>query len=157
MRASRGALLGLGSRKTARKSRRSQLRFGCCVTGLVTSRGRRWRHRSAGPTRQREGEGVPSVGQRKKRGGGPRAWPGPVGPLRVGPGKRKPGGGGLGLGRLCHQAESRWLSFFSFFFFYLFHFPNPFSKRVLGKTIKDITETTIHKNTMLQHEYKTCF
>jgi len=41
---------------------------------------------------------------------------------------------------------------------FLFHFPNPFSKKVLGTTNKDITETAIHKkNTMLQHECKTCF
>ena len=41
----------------------------------------------------------------------------------------------------CVQAESRWLSFFFFFI--------SFSKRVLSKTNKDITETANHKKKIL--------
>ena len=92
-----------------------------------------------------------------RRGGGPRAWPGPVGPLRVGPGERKPGGWGTGPRPIVSPGREQVALFLLLLFFYLFHFPNPFSKRVLGKTIKDITETAIHKNTMLHHECKTCF
>jgi hypothetical protein len=67
--------------------------------------------------------------------------------------KRENQGVGVWASAGCVQAESRWLSFFFFF-----HFPNPFSKRVLSKTNKDITETANHKkNTMLQHECTTCF
>jgi hypothetical protein len=65
--------------------------------------------------------------------------------------KRENQGVGVWASAGCVQAESRWLSF-SFFFI-------SFSKRVLSKTNKDITETANHKkkNTMLQHECKTCF